>query len=403
MPLNPLSIFYSVPDRWQLHPSGYLHISWKCDPDAITAINRAGGFGIAGVSVVNFQEVNSYFDRLLSTDPLLTTVVVDSLYQAALSQPKLALNNCWFNFITAMTFKSANHTWNKIPRLQQSEELFDRLIAPTLSIESLLAGFDPQYHPNLLVGLQAWTYKVVRYNSFTNLRSNGSPYFGLSNFGVVSRSSYKLIRMALVGNVTAERVERYLSICKIFKNYLTRSKVGTNKLELNNWQEILVEIKSTSMEISVEELQGIVDRVGNLIRAHASPIIDRYDDPARSISIDRYHHLAETDIDESPQLFGQLFMIIDQFINNLPIEAQKIIALRHQQRLTQTDIATIVAQDQSKISRQLGRDYLALLDLIHSQVPHPDGATAQKNSQSIDAIKQLIEQYFCQNNSSILT
>ena len=87
-------------------------------------------------------------------------------------------------------------------------------------------------------------------------------------------------------------------------------------------------------------------------------------------------------------------MLVDGFINSLPVETQQIVKLRHHQKLTQADIAKIVPRDQSAISRRLGRVYLKLLDRIYSQVPHPDIGEAQKNSLSIQAATQLLDHYF---------
>jgi RNA polymerase sigma factor (sigma-70 family) len=405
MPLNPLSIFYSVPERWQLHPSGYVNISWKCDPVAILAICKAGNFELGDVSLTNIQQVHDRIDRQLSTDLTLATVVVDLLYQIALEQPQSSRNNCWFNFIAAMTIKAARHTWQKIPTSQQSEDLLERLLTPTLSIGQLLTGFNSKYHPNLLVGLQAWAYKAAKYNSYADLRSNGNPYFGLSNFGIVTRSSYTLMRMALLGNITPDLIDRYIFTCKIFKNYLSRSKVNTNKLELHNWQEILAEIRSLSIELTVEELWCQIDRVGTVIRAHHSLRLEYYDDPNRLTQLvdNSQSSYLEPDIDESVQMFAALFTIIDGFINSLSAEAQKILTLRHCQQLNQSEIAKIIAKDQSKVSRQLGKMYLQLLDCIHQQVPHPDGSNVQKNSQAIAAIQPLLVRYFRQVRSASIT
>jgi RNA polymerase sigma factor (sigma-70 family) len=398
MPLNPLSIFYSVPDRWQLHPSGYVNILWKCDPVAIPAICSAGSFELGDVSLMNIQQVHDRFDRLLDMDRTLATVVVDRLYRIALQQPQPSRNNCWFNFIAAMTIKAARHTWQKIPKPQQSEDLLERLLTPTLSIQQLLTGFNPEYHPDLLIGLQAWTYKVVKYNAFADLRSNGNPYFGLSNFGIVSRSSYKLMRAALMGNIQPDLIDRYISTCKIFKNYLSRAKVNTDKLAAHNWQEILGEVRSLSIDLTVSELCGQIDRVGSLIRAHHSLKIERYDDPTRLTQLvdNTQSSFLEPDVDESLQTFDTILRIIDRFMSSSSDEAQKILTLRHQQQLTQTEIAKLIAKDQSKVSRQLGKMYLELLDCIHLQVPHPDGGNVQKNSQAIAAIEQLLAQYFRQ-------
>ncbi|WP_373546158.1 sigma factor-like helix-turn-helix DNA-binding protein [Chamaesiphon sp.] len=87
-------------------------------------------------------------------------------------------------------------------------------------------------------------------------------------------------------------------------------------------------------------------------------------------------------------------MLVDEFINSLPVETQQIVKLRHHQKLTQADIAKIVSKDQSAISRLLGRFYLKLLDLIHSQVPHPNSGKPQRNSLSLQAATQLLEHYF---------
>jgi hypothetical protein len=396
MRLNPLSIFYNVLDRWQLHPSGYVDISYKCDPGAIRTIGKSGNLDLAGISLVNIDRVNTYFDRLLITDPNSLPTIVDNLYRIALTQPTSIGDNCWFNFIGAMTIKVALHTWKKIPQPQQCEELFEQLIAPSLSVESLLAGFNPKYQSNLLVGLQAWTYTVVRNNSFANLRTSGNPYFGLSNFGIVTRSSYKTIQMALLQQFAPSEVESYVSICKVFKTYLSRSKVSTDRLGLNNWEDILVEVRARSIVINVEELRDKIELIGSLIRKYDSPSIQTYDDANRSISIDNDRNFASLDreIEGAEWELAELFVIIDRFIESLSAESRQIIQLRHHQKLKHKDIAAIVTRDQPYISKQLGKLYLKLLDSIHSQASHPDGSESQKNSQALKAVEELLSQYF---------
>ncbi|WP_295614895.1 hypothetical protein [Chamaesiphon sp. GL140_3_metabinner_50] len=394
MPLNPLSIFYSVP-RWEFSPSGYIHISWKCDPAALPAICQAGNFELVGVSLVNLQAVNAAIDRLLQADRQLTTVVVTNLYRTAVAQQDFVGNNCWFNFITAMTFKAALHTWQRVPKPQQSEDLFERLIAPSLNIQQLLARFDPEYHPNLLVGLQAWTYQVVRYNSFTYLRKNGDPYFGLSNLGIVSRSSWVTIRTALAGNIISTQIDTYKSICKVFKIYLARSTVSVNNLTPTDWQNILVETQTQAIAITLEELAATIDRIGCLIRAHHSLTIEEYDDPNLFISIvEPFDPLP--DLEPFDAALCQIFDFIDKFINSLPPKSQELIALRHLKQLNQVNIAKTMSIDQSQVSRQLGKLYLKLLDLIHTKIPHPDGNKPQKNSRAIVALQHLIDKYFQQ-------
>lgn len=394
MPINSLSVFYSVLDRWQLHPSGYVDILWKCDRQAISEIGKAGNMYISLRSLVNINAANNYFYRLLAADAKLSAIVVDNLYRMALKQPTPMGNNCWFNFIAVMTVNVTRHIWNKVPKAQQSEELFERLVTPNISVSSLLDGFNPQYHANLLVGLQAWTYKTIKYQSFTDLRANGNPYFGLSNLGIVTRSSYKLVREALLGNSTESEIGAYLSICKVFKTYLGRSKLSTHKLELSHWQDILDAVRSIDGSLNVDRLRSIIDRVGGLIRTYCNPIIERYDDVDRQFSLDPEDVLPEIDISES--ILSDLFDLIDRFISSLPAESVQIIQLRHHQKLKHKDIAAIVPRDQPYISRHLGKIYLKLLDLIHSQISHPDDRQKQKNSLALKAIEELLEQYFRQ-------
>jgi DNA-directed RNA polymerase specialized sigma24 family protein len=111
----------------------------------------------------------------------------------------------------------------------------------------------------------------------------------------------------------------------------------------------------------------------------------------------------EPDSDDLVQMFAPIFTIIDRFIDSSSAEAQKILSLRHCQQLNQKEIAQLIAKDQSKVSRQLGKMYLQLLDCIHQQVPHPDGGNVQKNSQAIAAIQQLLVQYFRQARSISIT
>jgi RNA polymerase sigma factor (sigma-70 family) len=396
MPSNPLSVFYSVP-RWEFTSSGYIQISWRCDPDAIPAISRAGNFDLAGISIANLQAVNAHLDQLISSDPGLTTVVVTNLYRVASSQQNLIRHNCWFNFIAAMTVKAALHSWQKIPKSQQSEDLFERLITPTLSIKQLLTRFDPTYQPNLLVGLQAWTYNAVRYNSFSYLRANGDPYFGLSNFGVVSRSSWSETCEALSGNLTTEQIKSYKSISKIFKDYLSQARIRVDRLELNHWQKVVDELSLRSINLSIDQLREHIDRIGYLIRAARSPIVKKYDDPSLLPIINSQTTYSESDIEELDETFGQIFAVVDQFFQKLASEDRQIIILRHHQKLTQQKIAQLTTQDQSQVSRQLGKIYFNLLDCLHSQIPTPDGVSICKNSQAIAAAKHLFARYFQQD------
>ena len=448
MTINPLSVFYRSLDRWQVHPSGSVQISWKCDPTAVLMIGQAGNLDLAGVSRSNLDLVNTYFDRLLIVDEwgepqssqVLITTIVDNLYrwrslsnrESALAQSPLNSDNCWFNWIAAMTAKVAFHIWRKIPSSQQSAELFERLVMPTLRIQDLFSGFNPQYQPDLFIGLQGWTYRVVKYHAYTNLRANGHPYFGLSNLGIVARSSYKQVRVALAANIVPAQLELDISICKVFKHYLERSKISVNKLGSDNWQEILIAVQAMSIDITIAELGSRIDRVGGLIRAAASPVVHNYDDQSRSISIDRYASLPLPDIDESAQILGQLLTVIDRFVNDLPAESQKIVMLYHHQHLKQREVAVLVAQDrfvmakndetprswaelspteitkltnnyQTKVSRKLGDIYLDLLATIYTQISHPEGKVADPNSLAIEAIKQLLEQYFRQVNAPRIT
>jgi RNA polymerase sigma factor (sigma-70 family) len=404
MPLNPLSVFYRVP-RWELSSKEdiqKIQLSWRCDPEAIRSISRAGNMKITDVSFVDLPAVNAYFDRLLLADCQLANTVVANLYRLATDDANPVGHNCWFNFLTAMTFKAALHTWQKVPKPQQSEELFERLTTPILNLRQLFDRFDPKYHPNLLEGLQAWTYRVVAYNSFAYLRKHGDPYFGLSNLGVVSRSSWATIRTAPHGNMMSDRVDTCLMVCKIFKDYLKRTKIRVNDLESHHWQEICVEISSkvtpqsrcSANELTCDELRSLIERIGGWIRTRANPIVEKYDDPNLFISIEGAADVSESDLAESNAHLRQIFVLLDRFITGLPPHAQELVKLRHQQQLNQVGIAEMMSIDQSQVSRQLGRIYLSFLDIIHSQIPHPDGIKSQKNSLAIATARSLIQKYF---------
>jgi hypothetical protein len=437
MTSKSLAQFYTILDRWQILSGGRIHVSWKCDRDAIIEICQAGDLNLNGLCRSNLAAVNDYFDRQIALDPELVTVVVNQLYQAALAPDPPRFNrNCWYNYIATMTVKAARHIWQKIPPAKQSEELFHRLITPTLNVEDLLAGFDPQYQTNLFVGLEAWTYKVVKYNTYADVRANGDPYFGLSNLGIVARSSYKSMRIAMAGNIAATHIELYLSICKVFKDYLGRSKVSANQVELNHWQLILAELQSMQIEISIDELRGWIDRVGNLLRADSTPIINSYDDANRlstlhldsatlipqapdPILADRLSTLRADFIipilDEPDPILGELSIVVARFINDLPRKDRDIAFLRHAKKLKQREIGEFIAKEIKGLDwelipaverdklihnygaaacKKLQRIYSDLLDLIHSNIQHPEQKPPDKNSIAIEAIKQILEQYF---------
>ena len=414
MTSNSLAQFYTIPDRWQFTAGRRVHLSWKCDRDAIVEICQAGDLNLNGLARSNLSAINDYLDRQIALDPQLVTIIVDRLYQAALDpEPPQFNRNCWYNFIAAMTAKVACHIWQKIPPSIQSPELFDRLITPKLSVEDLLAGFDPQYQPNLFAGLQAWTYKVVKYKTYKDIRDKGDPYFGLSNLGIVARSSYKSMRIAMAGNIASTHLDLYLSVCKVFKHYLGKSKVSANQVKLDDWQAILAELRSIQIEISIDELRGWIDRVGNLIRADSTLIISSYDDTDR-LSTLQVDFVAPISSEPDP-LLGELSILVARFINDLPRKDRDIAFLRHAKKLKQREIGEFIAKEIKGLDwellpaverdklihnygatscKKLQKIYSNLLDLIHTNIPHPDQKQPTKNSIAIEAIKQILEQYF---------
>jgi len=64
MPINPLSIFYSGPVRWELDSVDRVHLVWKCDRAAIWGICQAANFDLAEIPLADLHQVNIYVDRL---------------------------------------------------------------------------------------------------------------------------------------------------------------------------------------------------------------------------------------------------------------------------------------------------------------------------------------------------
>jgi hypothetical protein len=218
--------------------------------------------------------IDSYLQQQISRSPSLINQVTLELYQPFQSQPLAPiLHSTWVNFVQYMAVKLACNLWHRLPPLQRTEERFHQFHQASLfPPESLFNNFNHERNHDLLDGIERWTYRVLRNFIYSKIRGQ-ELYFGLSDLGVVSKSTRSYISKILNSSGSKDRIELDIFLVKIFKEYLKRSTARTNQLQTSDWEIINQECcklwnksHQTPLQLSIDEIQTELNFIGKYVR-----------------------------------------------------------------------------------------------------------------------------------------
>jgi RNA polymerase sigma factor (sigma-70 family) len=340
----------------------------------------------------------------------------NTLHQIYLSTN--ASHRIWRNFVCYMSEKLASNLWHRLPPHKQMDEvltLFQN--ADLLEPGKLFKNFNPGYDRDLLNGIERWTYRVLRNFIYSQIRDR-EPLFGLTNLGVVARSTQVCIRNALWGNSSQDRLELDIFLVQIFKNYLKRSQVRTDRLQASDWDEIDRECQRQWHKLdrdlpplSIAQIKDELSFIGNCIRQAANISIDSLDRPLVGVASagrenrDLNYTITDTIVevntvdreDEATvwsAAYVRLFLIIKQTIVDLDPFDREILELRYRDGLKQEEISVKIAKDQTTISRKLRSIEKKILVNIHQQINHPDEKAGKIESTAIAGMKAALKQFY---------
>jgi hypothetical protein len=409
-PHSRLTPFYAVyiQQQWRLNPESLIYIAQICSnylPESPIDLHLV--------------TVDRYVHEQVALNQDLTNLVVTELYQEfplGTAAPTENRNHrIWLNFIHYMSEKLIANLWNRLPEYKRVEETSDLLRNATLITPiELFRSFNPEYDRDLLNGIERWTYRFLRNSIFSQIRARDQ-FFGLSNLGVVSKSTKLSIRKVLSSQIfnNLEGLSNHnlkdrsivdLLLVDIYKSYLNRTQVRTDQLAAKDWQQIKLEVQKqwSNLELdlpppSISDIQAELKIIGSYVRKATSISIQSIDaghiPPANVAQRSSYS-----------QAYNQLLVIVGETIATLDPRDMRLLEFYYRDGLTQAEISLIIERDQTVISKNLTRIERVILRNIHKQLCLDDVDTPAKiDRTSIRAMKDALKNFYSESAAILHT
>jgi hypothetical protein len=380
-PRHRLATFLTCPERFEILDSTSRRVIrpiWQIDARMMQVL-----LPIICAYSQNFElpdlqlaAIDRYISDRLALEPNLVDRVVAELYYALTRRSSMfeASNRVWKNYIGNTAVKLVVKYWNDLPPSYQDEELFYELInVDFFTVDTLFSGFDLNHQPeldrdfDLLKRIDIYARPKL-WNCIRSHRRKVDRYFGLSNWGVVSRSSKLYVRLALNGVMSSHRLQLDVLLASVFKDYLRktgffqddddRQQVHVNKLRDNDWLAIANKCQAHITELNRVDWEIIRTECE---RDNCHPSLD-----PRSLAVEfikdelnwignriRQYIPVPRQPKQEPDL-SRLFPIVYRSISRLNAEDRQIVDLYFRDGLNQKNIEQLVGIDQSTVSRRLG-------------------------------------------------
>jgi RNA polymerase sigma factor (sigma-70 family) len=408
-PHSHLTPFYAVyvQNQWRLNPGNLVQNQWRLNPENLIYIAQICSNYLPEPPIDrHLATVDRYINEQLASNPNLANLVVTELYQKFSTDGN---HRIWINFIHYISTILVSRLWNQLPvykRTNEKLELFQN--AALLSPAKLFTNFDPEYDRDLLTGIERWTYRSLRNVIYGQIRDREDPLFGLKDLGVVAKKTPSYLHSVRSRYVSKDRLVLDTFLVQIFKNYLKRSRVRTNLLQLNDWEEIHREVEQqwhnltlNSPPPSIEKIKQALDAIGDCVRKDSEmKPIDSLD---RGLNSEGEQTLAATikpidrdleDREDWGERYQQFLTVVKAAIAKLDLIDREILQLHYQTKLTQQEIGEKLGEDQSSTSRKMRNIHRYLIKEIHQQIDNPNHSALKIDKTSIDAMKQSLKIFY---------
>lgn len=420
-PHSRLTPFYAVyiQQQWRLNAKSLTHIAQICSS---YSTEQPIDLRLATVDRYVHEQIalNQDLTNLVVTELYQNFSIVDGLVQSGVSAcasgrltPKVEVafpaknhnRQIWINFIHYMSEKLITNTWNRLPEYKRVESTLDLLRTATLvAPEKLFEGFDRAFDRDLLNGIERWTYRFLRNSVSSQIRAKDQ-FFGLSSLGVISKSTKLSIRKALASQTfnNVEGLSDYnlkdrsivdTLLVDIYKSYLSRTQIRTDRLAAQDWQQIELEVQKqwSNLELdlpppSIDKIQVELKLIGGCVRGAESisfQSIDAGNMPSAIVAQRSGYY----------QAYSQLFEILNQTIATLDPLDLRLLELRYRDGLTQLEISLIIERDQSIVSKKITHIEKIILKSIHQKLRIDLDPPVKIDRTSIRAMKDALKDFY---------
>jgi len=388
--------------------------------------------------------------ELGKTEQQIVGDIFRQLFQKLCDEPNnLNIRSLWCNYVQHTYIKVVTTIWRKLPDDRRSLDKFKSLLSDCNTLSSrdqksntvyswinspnrLFTSFSFQQspHTNPHNALDAWAYRTVRFALFSHLQTEGDPYAGLSDLGVVrnSHTTYSLLRESLAtidivqiinldrldgteltqhlaGSIDLQieqcdrlvhSVNAYLQNCPLAINQLNDthfSEIGVFYLQRLEESGILASLSSS---LSGSAVKSLLKSIGRVVRKYVGRVDNLLPLELNENNCSECASIFNSIEDELPsQLFSELHNLTDIFCQNFPDTRrshQQILCLRYLLKLNMTQTGKVVknnfggTDNAGSAALWVNNAHAALVRSIHR---------AMNNSESIliedDAINAAID------------
>lgn len=393
----PLECFYTLPNSLEEH-----RIIWRIEPQLCNHIH------LLRQTIDPLAEFN---------EETLEVLIARSLFEKLQQQPEHELiRTHWIAFLERRCEQVAGKLLSFLPVHLRPAYFGDLFLMGSEAVRN--SGFFFEKFDNRRFPLDYWYPTLKRFSDskikhllLPKLRKiTGLETLGLTNLGLVARSSRKRVKEALQHSGCREaKLSQYLLIWQCFQEVRSSINLEVNKFKHEHFQKIaeryrefreeLALPEAQEQDINGEEIKAWLEIIGTAIRQLLDPPLDSLDQPLYSQS-DEENFLIEN-ISSEPRLdeemnqtLNDLRKLIAQIIKGLEEIAEKqTLFLRYGLELKQSQIGKeLGGQPQYQVCRNLQRLHNPILSQICDWVRQE--LKIEPSFEGLNEIEAVLCQYY---------
>lgn len=191
------------------------------------------------------------------------------------------------------------------------------------------------------------------------------------DLGLAGKSSQKRVKDALEAQGhTKEQVVKYIGIWQTFQEVKKTTKKDISVLTEEQYEEIARRHNQlNSVELDAKTIITVLEDIGRAVRDYQNPIIHSLDmsyNPEDSTITPLAEHIPDTSSGEIWDKFPreELRNFLENQIQKLDINAQKLLLLKHGFQLVQKQIAEEIKKDTATVNRRYKSHIILLIQKI---------------------------------------
>lgn len=393
----PLECFYTLPDSLEEH-----RIIWRIEPRLWNHIH------LLRQKIDPLAEFN---------EETLEAAIARYLFEQLQQHPEHKLfQTHWMAFLVRRCEKVSHQILSFLPIHLRSGRFQDLFVMGYELASNPVAFFDkfderPSTISYWYPTIKKFSATKIKHILISKLKKNtGLKTLGITNIGLVARSTRKQVKEALQYSGYGEaKLSQYLLIWQCFQEVKNSINLGVNKFKPEHFQKIAERYREVREELALlevqkpdingEEIKTWLEDIGTAIRQILDPPLDSLDQPLHTQSDDDISLLENISYqpivdEEMNQTVAALKEFISQLLEGLKETQEKqMLFLRYGLEMKQAQVGKeLGGQTQYQVCRSLQKLHNRILLQIWDWVrQHLD---LEPSSEGLNEIEAILCQYY---------